>query len=398
MKKTLLATSVALALIAPAMAFEAVSTDPTATMSSEIANIQNRCIVRLNDNLASYEVNSHAQGLLNRANAMTQSLNSGSSITVKLAEIQHVYAHSIKGFTLSMPCSAAEKAFGDDANVKSFSPDSIVSISKGKPGGGGGGSASQTTPWSVTRVGGPLNGAGHTAWIIDTGVDLTNADLNVDTSRGFSAFTRGRNAGMNDLNGHGTHVSGTIAAKDNSIDVVGIAAGATVVPVKVLDSRGSGSNSGVIAGVDWVAAHASPGDCANMSLGGGVSQALDDAVKAAAQSSGAYFTLAAGNEGGDANDHSPARANGNNIATISAVDVNDNMPSWSNWGNPPVDYAAPGVSILSLKPGGGTTTMSGTSMASPAACAVRMMTNDRASTSGTAGNDPDGNPDPIIHL
>ncbi|MCW9017526.1 MAG: S8 family serine peptidase, partial [Kangiellaceae bacterium] len=296
-----------------------------------------------------------------------------------------------------MPCSAAEKALKDDSAVMSLTPDSIVSVSKGKPGGGGN-PQPQTTPWGIDRVGGARDGSGYTAWVLDTGIDLDHPDLNVDSTNGFSAFTKGRNAGMDDNHGHGTHVAGTIAAIDNTIDVVGVAAGATVVPVKVLDARGSGSNSGVIAGVDHVAANASPGDCANMSLGGGVNSALDDAVKNAAQSSGAYFVLAAGNDGDHANNHSPARANGNRIFTISATDSNDRMASWSNYGNPPVDYAAPGVSILSLKKGGGTTTMSGTSMASPAACGVIMLRNGNPGTDGNATNDPDGNPDPIIHL
>lgn len=134
-----------------------------------------------------------------------------------------------------------------------------------------------------------------------------------------------------------------------------------------------------------------------MSLGGGVSQELDDAVVAASNSSGAFFVLAAGNDGDDANNHSPARANGNNIWTISATDANDVMASWSNYGSA-VDYAAPGVSIFSLWKDGGTNTISGTSMASPHACTVIMMTNGNPSTDGTASNDPDGNPDPIIHL
>ena len=155
--------------------------------------------------------------------------------------------------------------------------------------------------------------------------------------------------------------------------------------------------SGVIAGVDWVAKYASDGDCANMSLGGSISQVLDDAVVAAAKSSGAFFVLAAGNDGDDANNHSPARANGTNVWTISATDSNDNMPSWSNYGNPPVDYAAPGVGIFSLWKNGGTNTISGTSMAAPHACAVIMMTNGAPAVDGNAGNDPDGYADPIIH-
>ncbi len=386
MRKTIISTAIGMAITGTAFSVTAAETGPTFS-SDSLSDVHNRCIVRLNDSTDSSSVRGLAKGLLNKANQVNNSK----------ATLKHVYKHSIKGFTMNMPCSAASKAFGDDASIHSLTPDSIVSVSRGKPGGGGG-STPQTTPWSVTRVGGPVDGTGRTAWVLDTGIDLEHPDLNVDASRGFSAFTKGKNAGFDDGQGHGTHVAGTIAALNNSSDVVGVAAGATVVPVKVLDSRGSGSNSGVIAGVDHVAANASAGDCANMSLGGGVSSALDDAVKNAAQSSGAFFVLAAGNDGDHANNHSPARANGNNIFTISATDSNDNMPSWSNYGNPPVDYAAPGVSILSLRNGGGTTTMSGTSMAAPAACAVLMMRNGNPGTDGNAGNDPDGNPDRIIHL
>ena len=386
MRKSNVATAVGFALIGTSVSYVNAETAPT-NNSDDLTNIHNQCIVKLKSGTDRTAVNGLAHGLLNRANNRANGK----------AALKHVYKHSLKGFTINMSCDNARHAFGDDSNIDSFIPDSLVTISKGKPGGGGG-NQQQTTPWSVTRVGGPVDGSGNTAWVLDTGIDLDHADLNVDASRGFSAFTKGRNAGMDDKHGHGTHVAGTIAALDNNIDVVGVAAGATVVPVKVLDSRGSGSTSGVIAGIEHVAANASPGDCANMSLGGGVSTALDDAVKSAAQSSGAYFVLAAGNDGDHADNHSPARANGNRIYTISATDSNDNMPSWSNYGNPPVDYAAPGVSILSTKKGGGTTTMSGTSMAAPAACAVIMMRNGNPGSDGSAGNDPDGNPDPIIHL
>src|SRR5690606_21119592 len=111
----------------------------------------------------------------------------------------------------------------------------------------------------------------------------------------FNAFTSGRDGGsLTDGNGHGTHVAGTIAAINNNFGVIGVAPGATVVPVKVLDSRGSGSYSGVIAGVDFVGAKGNTGDVANMSLGGPVSEALDAAILAA--SSKVKFVLAAGNE------------------------------------------------------------------------------------------------------
>ena len=148
---------------------------------------------------------------------------------------------------------------------------------------------------------------------------------------------------------------------------MGVAAGATIVPVeRVLGNSGSGFISDVIAGVNYVATDGVGvrGDVANMSLGGGPSSTLDTAV-VNDSSKGIYFTLAAGNESDSANNHSPARANGLNIFTISAIDGSDNFAWFSNYGNPPVDYAAPGVSIRSLYKGGGTAVLSGTSMAAP---------------------------------
>ncbi|MDX1604089.1 MAG: S8 family serine peptidase, partial [Salinimicrobium sediminis] len=125
---------------------------------------------------------------------------------------------------------------------------------------------------------------------------------------------------------------------------------------------------------------------------GPTSQALDDAVKAAA-GKGIKFALAAGNESTDANNSSPARVNGTNIYTISAVDINDRFASFSNYGNPPVDFAAPGVSIKSTWKGGGYNTISGTSMASPHVAGILLLGN--VSSGGSASGDPDGNADAI---
>jgi len=121
---------------------------------------------------------------------------------------------------------------------------------------------------------------------------------------------------------------------------------------------------------------------------------LDNSVIAAA-STGVIFALAAGNDGDNANNHSPARANGANVYTISAMDKNDTMPYWSNWGNPPVDYCAPGVSIESTWKDGGYNTISGTSMATPHAAGVLLL--GAAKTDGTVKGDQDTNPDSIIH-
>ena len=216
----------------------------------------------------------------------------------------------------------------------------------------------QTVPWGIARVDGGQAVTNVNVYVIDTGIDTSHADLNVV---GHVKFTSGPNS---DCNGHGTHVAGTIAALDNAIDVIGVAAGARLTGVKVLGCGGSGSTSGVIKGVDWVTQNAVKPAIANMSLGGGVSTALDNAVKNSV-ASGVFYSVAAGNSGADACTSSPARAGtSNGIMTTAATDINDNEASWSNYG-PCVDIWAPGVGILSTRRGGGTTSMSGTSMASP---------------------------------
>jgi subtilisin family serine protease len=182
-----------------------------------------------------------------------------------------------------------------------------------------------------------------------------------------------------DCNGHGTHVAGTIAAKDDAQDVVGVAPGAPLTGVKVLGCKGPGSYSGIIKGIDWVTANAARPAVANMSLEGPASQALDDAVRNSA-ASGVFYSVAAGNDAQPACNYSPARAglskvdtnsdgvvnhnDSNGIVTTAATNATDEEASFSNYGKC-VDIWAPGVSILSTKLGGGTTTMSGTSMAAP---------------------------------
>lgn len=312
---------------------------------------------------------------------------------ISAEKIMHVYGSTIKGFAVKNATEQEIEELRRDNQVAYIEQDQTVSVNMGgPPGGGGGGGGGQSTPWGVTRVGGAINGANAgTAWIIDTGIDLDHPDLNVDVNR--SATFLGGNSTPDDQNGHGSHVAGTVAAIDNSVGVVGVAAGATVVAVRVLDRRGSGSTSGVIAGVNYVGANAASGDAANMSLGGGISSALDNAVTAA--SSACPFALAAGNESDNANNHSPARANGNNIYTVSAMNSSDNWASFSNYGNPPVDYCAPGVSVQSCWKDGGYNTISGTSMATPHVCGILLI--GGITSDGTVNGDPDGNPDPIAH-
>ena len=324
-----------------------------------------------------------------------QILSQFSKVGLTNEAVKSVYAYSIEGFSGKLNDEQLVQ-LGNDPRVKSIEQDYLIILAPppGKgPGGGGGGSAAEEIPYGITRVGaGQTYSGSGVAYVLDSGIDLDHEDLNVNAGLGFNAFTSGKDGrSLDDGNGHGTHVAGTIGAIDNEVGVVGVAAGATVVPVKVLSSRGSGSYSGVIAGVDFVGANAGNGDVANMSLGGPISQALDDAVVAAA-GNGVAFVLAAGNESQDANNSSPARANGTNVYTISAMDSNDNFASFSNYGSP-VDYCAPGVAIKSTWKGGGYNTISGTSMASPHVAGLLLWGNP--STDGTVNGDPDGNPDPI---
>ena len=310
------------------------------------------------------------------------------------AQLKHVYSVALRGFAANASPQGIENMKRSNPNIAYCEEDQVMAVgpiqAAAPPGGGGGVQPAQETPWGIARVNGGGAGSFPTAWVIDTGIDLTHPDLNVDTARSRNFVER--ETSPLDLNGHGTHVAGTIAAYDNTIGVIGVAPGARVVAVRVLNRRGSGSNSGVIAGVDYVAANAGAGDVANMSLGGGVSTALDTAVINA--SARLKFALAAGNESDNANNHSPARANGSNIYTVSAVTTLDRWASYSNFGNPPIEYAEPGSSIKSTWTNGGYNTISGTSMATPHLAGILLAGAPKTDGRAAVG-DPSGPADPI---
>lgn len=309
--------------------------------------------------------------------------------------ITQTYGKVIHGFAASLTSDEVLN-LTHDSRISYIEPDRLVIL--GKPGSGGGTvSGPQETPWGIARVG-SADGSGKFAWIIDTGIDFTHPDLNVDVVRSKTFILTGVDSkNAKDNNGHGTHVSGTIAAKNNTTGVVGVAYGAKVVAVKVLNSQGSGAYSGVIAGVDYVGATAAAGDVANLSLGGPISLALDVAVLNASNN-GIFFAVAAGNESADANLSSPSRVNGPNVFTVSAMGLNDSWASFSNYGNPPIDFCEPGVNIKSTWKGGTYNTISGTSMATPHMAGILLITNGVPATSGNVVSDPDGNADLIGHL
>jgi subtilisin family serine protease len=272
-------------------------------------------------------------------------------------EVGFVYSDALEGFSAEIPDEdlAAVRA---NPKVDYVEPDQVVKT------------VDQTLPWGIDKIDAEEsstvadNGSGAVsgvnAYIIDTGIYKKHRDLNVVDHVNFHG---GKNT---DCNGHGTHVAGTLAAKDNEIDVVGGAPGAPLTGVKVIGCNGRGWLSNVIKGVEWVTAKADKPAIANMSLMGGASQALDAAVRRSANS-GVFYSVAAGNGGKKACKYSPARAGAgtdNGIATVAATDRDDKETRFSNYGSC-VDIWAPGQRILSTKLGGGTTTMSGTSMAAP---------------------------------
>lgn len=308
---------------------------------------------------------------------------------IRLAALEKSFVGEPGGFVAQLTPAEAQ-ALKSDESISIVEPDRIISL---------GSCFTVVEPrlitWSVDRVG-YGDGTGKTAWIIDSGIDFDHPDLNVDQTRSKSFITG--NTSARDENGHGTHVAGIIGAKNNTIGLLGVASGANLVSLRVLDKDGDGVLSSIIQALAYVNANASPGDVVNLSLGEeGISQTLDAQVQNTA-SRGILIAVAAGNDGKLANLFSPGRANGPNIFTVSAIDSLGNFASFSNYGNDVVDYAAPGVRILSTYMGNRYALMSGTSMATPHVAGLLLLKGRNISSSGTAKNDPDGNPDPIAHL
>ncbi|MCS6177410.1 S8 family peptidase [Shewanella baltica] len=255
------------------------------------------------------------------------------------------------------------KALLKDPNVKYVEQDQVMSVTPMMEA-----NADQPSPtWGIDRIDQrnlPLDnnyhtdydGSGVTAFVIDTGVLNTHNEFGGRASSGYDFIDNDYDA--TDCNGHGTHVAGTIGGS-----TYGVAKNVNVVGVRVLNCSGSGSNSGVIAGINWVKNNASGPAVANMSLGGGASQATDDAVNAAV-AAGITFVVAAGNDNSNACNYSPARAA--DAITVGSTTSNDSRSSFSNYGTC-LDIYAPGSSITSswYTSNSATNTISGTSMASP---------------------------------
>jgi subtilisin family serine protease len=293
--------------------------------------------------------------------------------------VTHRFNHALNGFAAEMTEEQA-LAVSDDPRVAFVEEDSVMHavITQTNP------------PWGLDRIGQrnlPLNatysytstGSGVNVYIIDTGVRRTHTQFGGRAFIGFDAVGGGQNT--NDCNGHGTHVAGTVGGS-----TYGVAKAVRLFAVRVLGCNGSGSTSGVIAGVDWVTAnHADPA-VANMSLGGGVSTALDNAVRNSI-SAGVTYAIAAGNSNANAANSSPARVA--EAITVGSSTSGDVRSSFSNFGSV-VDIFAPGSGIQSawFTSNTATATLSGTSMATPhvAGVVARYLQNNPNATPAQARN------------
>ena len=295
-------------------------------------------------------------------------------------QADHIYAHAITGFSARMSEEEALK-LSADPRVSFVEEDSIVEADI----------TQNNAPWGLDRIGQrdlPLNGiysytttgAGVNVYVIDTGIRRTHTQFGGRAFVGFDAIGDGQNT--NDCHGHGTHVSGTVGGS-----TYGVAKGVRLFAVRVLNCSGSGSNSGVIAGVNWVTANHDSPAVANMSLGGGISSAVDTAVNNSINS-GVTYAVAAGNNNTNASNSSPARVAA--AITVGSSTISDARSSFSNFGSG-VDIFAPGSSIISAwrTSDTATATLSGTSMATPhvAGVAARFLQSNPNASPATVRNE-----------
>lgn len=314
--------------------------------ASSSTAISGSYIVVLNDVVAASDVNASANGLANRYGAT----------------VRTTWQDALKGFHANMSVGQARR-LAADPSVKYVEQDQVVTIAD---------TQSPTPSWGLDRIDQrnlPLNnsytfpnrGENVTAYIIDTGIRITHQDFGGRAVWGTNTTGDGNNT---DCHGHGSHVASTTGGTS-----FGVAKAVRLMAVKVLNCSGSGSNTGVISGINFVTSNHTTGMAvANMSLGGGFSQAENDAVTASIND-GVTYAIAAGNSNANACNFSPASTPA--AITLGATDINDARASFSNFGTC-LDLFTPGVSITAAwaTSDTATNTISGTSMASPHAAGI----------------------------
>nr|AJD23187.1 alkaline serine protease [Onygena corvina] len=316
--------------------------------------IPNSYIVVMKDGISTQEFESHISSVsATHAKRSTELVGHKDSFNI----------NGWRAYNGHFDAATLESILNDD-NVKYVEHDRVVKISalttQPNAPSWGLGRISHRSPGNKDFVYDDTAGQGITIYGVDTGIDINHPDFGGRARWGTNTVDNANNDG----HGHGTHTAGTFAG-----NAYGIAKKASVVAVKVLSASGSGSNAGVIKGIDWCVTDARSkgalGKAAlNLSLGGGFNQATNDAVTRA-QTAGIFVAVAAGNDNKDARNYSPASAPA--VCTVASSTIDDQKSSFSNWGSI-VDIYAPGSNIISDAPGGGVRTMSGTSMASPHVC------------------------------
>lgn len=321
-------------------------------------------------------------------------------------KVKQTFGQALNGFVAEIEDEEAARALAEEPAVAFVEEDAVITLNADQ----------SPATWGLDRIDQaslPLNnryfvdgndGAGVHVYVIDTGIRATHNEFAGRVGNGFDAVDNDNNP--NDCNGHGTHVAGTAVGS-----IYGVAKAATLHGVRVLSCSGSGSTSGVIAGVDWVTQnHISPA-VANMSLGGGISASLDQAVESSI-AAGVTYALAAGNSNANACNSSPARTPA--AITVGATTNSDGRSSFSNFGSC-VDIFAPGSSITAAwyQSDSQTNTISGTSMASPhvaGAAALYLGENPNASpaavgqalvnggVTGRVGNPGSGSPNVLLNV
>nr|AJD23191.1 subtilisin-like protease [Onygena corvina] len=321
-----------------------------------VQTIPDQYIVVMHDNLSDKDFDSH-RSWVNRAHRRSLARRGNKA----MGGMKHTYKFpsGMVGYSGHFD-EATIKEIAARADVKYIERDARVKMSEVT-------SQPSVPSWGLARVGSQQPGGdtyyydssageGTTAYIVDTGTDINHQDFEGRAAWGMN-FVDSRDE---DCNGHGTHVSGTVGGA-----TFGVAKKTNIVAVKVLDCDGSGSNSGVIKGMEWATQQASSNGAdkavMNMSLGGAFSQSSNDAAAAVARA-GVFLAVAAGNDNVDASQSSPASEP--SICTVAASTEQDGKADFSNYGEV-VDVYAPGAGITSAKPGGGSQVLSGTSMASP---------------------------------
>ena len=329
------------------------------------------------------------------AETITSITNNLATVKFDQSKITNFYTTQFLGFSVKDLTNEELVAISKSDKIKEIhydqlipSPMSTAEVESAEESSSAMMMVAQNVPCGISNAGGFTDGStkGTWIWIIDTGVDSDHPDLNVITDTRYAKSYVGGT--YEDCNGHGTHVAGTAAAKDNGIGVVGVSAGAPVVPLRVFGCSGGASSSNILAAINQVGANDISGDVVNMSLGGfyGNNCSTNSPYVAALtglSNAGTRVALAAGNSAADATRYSPACVNATNIFTVASMTCSKSFSSFSNYNRAAVDVIATGSSVQSTWLNGGYRTISGTSMASPHVAGILHARNAAPATSGS---------------